>query len=527
MSSSQHSVIADARTGGRPRLSLLLIAILAVVSSWFVAAGQKLGYLADDSYILFRHVLNHSRGLGMVWDSWHPVQAHSSILWAYLLRLSMSFGLSVEESARWLGISFGALSALALTVSLWGKLNLRRLLLAVALMATFPPLVLWSSAGLETTLALCLGLHFLSVVGRACEPSVSPRVREAELLTAVLLGVMSPLVRPDLPLQLMGALSCLFLWHARARRLIPVVFAACVMGLIVYVALNHWSYGVSVAVPVATKFRIEPRNLLRFGRYVLHDAPQLVVLWLLLVAMLRKTWRGELLQDPVALLSFGALASTLAELALLGGDELSRGRFLIWPCACTLVLLGRLSVGLRIPKGTRNGVLLSLLLLSIAQSAWALAPEGDAPCSRWRKAAGQWLNGHSSPSLTLAVAPAGFIPYFADRKTIDLMGLAHQQIGALAMPRGSEQWGQAATEIAIAEGTCAVLLVVCDSPAEDPRLACAHPTLRGIVAGLKQHPEYEFYVAPVGEGNPLWLAVRKDCLPLLRDLVPDPLPHGR
>lgn len=150
--------------------------------------GSKLGYLADDSYILFRHVLNHSRGLGMVWDSWHPVQAHSSILWAYLLRLSMSFGLSVEESARWLGISFGALSALALTVSLWGKLNLRRLLLAVALMATFPPLVLWSSAGLETTLALCLGLHFLSVVGRACEPSVSPRVREAELLTAVLLG---------------------------------------------------------------------------------------------------------------------------------------------------------------------------------------------------------------------------------------------------------------------------------------------------------------------------------------------------
>ena len=79
MSSSQHSVIADARTGGRPRLSLLLIAILAVVSSWLVAAGQKLGYLADDSYILFRHVLNHSRGLGMVWDSWHPAVSYTHL----------------------------------------------------------------------------------------------------------------------------------------------------------------------------------------------------------------------------------------------------------------------------------------------------------------------------------------------------------------------------------------------------------------------------------------------------------------
>ncbi|MBL9041005.1 MAG: hypothetical protein JNM83_05360 [Myxococcales bacterium] len=520
MSSSQHSVIADARTSSRPRLSLLLCAIFVLVSLWLIAAGRKLDYVADDAYILFRHVLQHSRGLGMVWDSWHPVQAHSSILWAYLLRLGLLGGVSIEEGARLLGVGFGASSVLLMTVSLWGSLNLKRLLTSVALFATFPPLVLWSSAGLETTLALCLGLHFLSVVGRACERTVEPRAREAELLTAVLLGVLSPLVRPDLPLQLLGGLLCLFVFHARARRLIPVVVVSCVMGILVYVALNHWSYGTSVAVPVATKFRIEPRNILRFGRYVLQDAPQLVVLWLLLLAVLRKTWRQELCQDPGSLLALGVLLSTLGELMLLGGDELSRGRFLIWPFACTVQLLGRLSATIRIPKGTRSGVVLSLLLLSAAQAAWALAPEGDQPCSHWRRAAGEWLHQHSALSLTLAVAPAGYIPYYADRKTVDLMGLAHPTIGALPMTRGSEQWGQTATEIAIREGVCAVLLVVCDSPAEDPRTGCAHPTLRGMVSALQSHPEYRFYTAPIGVGNPLRLAVRTDCLPLIHGLIP-------
>lgn len=520
MSSSQYSVIALAGPRGRPRLSLLLLAIALFSALWLVVAGRRLDYLADDSYILFRHVLNHSRGLGMIWDSWHPVQAHSSILWAYSLRLLMILGVPIEDSARILGVSFGAGAILVLTISLWSKLNLRRLGLAVLLLATFPPLVLWSSAGLETSLSLCLGLHFLSVVGRACESGVNPRLRDIELVTAVLLGVLSPFVRPDLPLQLLGGLLCLFVWHPRSRSLIPVVGVACVLGIVSYVALSRTSYGAAVAVPVVTKFRIEPRNVLRFFRYVLRDAPQLVLLGVALVTAIRRTWNSDLRQDPLALLSLGALGSTLIELALLGGDELSRGRFLIWPYACLLLCLGRMSMSVRVAKGIRGGMMLSLLLLSFAQGAWALEPEGDQPCSVWRRAAGKWIHSHSDPSLTLAVAPAGFIPFFADRQTVDLMGLAHSQIGRLDLPRGSVAWGSAATELAIAEKVCAVLLVVCDSPAQDPQIHCDHPTLEGMVLALHKHPDYRFLQVPIGVGNPLRMAVRSDCLPLLRGVSP-------
>ncbi len=520
MSSSQHSVIALAGPRGRPRLSLLLLGIALMSALWLLLAGRRLDYLADDSYILFRHVLNHSRGLGMIWDSWHPVQAHSSILWAYLLRLGMLFGVPIEDSAKILGVSFGTGAILVLTVTLWSKLNLRRLGLAVLLFATFPPLVLWSSAGLETPLALCLGLHFLSVVGRACEPGVHPRIRDIELLTAVLLGVVSPFVRPDLPLQLLGGLLCLFVWHPRSRSLIPMVGIACVLGIAAYVALSRTSYGSAVAVPVATKFRIEPRNLLRFVRYVLRDAPQLVLLGGALLAVLRKTWNSDLCQDPISLLALGAMGATVIELSLLGGDELSRGRFLIWPYGCLLLCLGRLSMSVRVPKGIRGGMMLSLLLLSFAQGAWALEPEGDQPCSVWRRAAGKWIHSHSDPALTLAVAPAGFIPFFADRQTVDLMGLAHSQIGRLNLPRGSVAWGSAATELAIAENVCAVLLVVCDSPSQDPQVHCEHPTLEGMVLALRNHPNYRFLQVPIGVGNPLRMAVRADCLPLLRGVSP-------
>lgn len=466
---------------------------------WLWLCGRVLDYVADDALILFRHVANHAAGLGMVWDRWHPVQAHSSVLWAYALRLLLGLGIGIEPAARMLGILAGAGCAATVAVLVRGAVGTGPALLLAAVAATFPPLALWSSAGLETAPAAALALLCMLAIERAGSG------RWTGLAALLLFG--SPFVRPDLPLQLLCGLALLAVTTPQARRLVWRLALAAVLGMAAYVALNHLRYGTSVALPVATKLRIEPRNVLRFARYGLVFAPQLALLWALLIpSLIRRRRRLR----PLAIFAIGVALGALAELALLGGDELARGRFLCLPFLATLPALASV-LGPR--SGRRLWLLLCTALLAL-QVPWALHHEGDQPCSKWREAAGRWLNEHTQPTFTIAVAPAGFIPFYAERDTIDLMGLAHAQISRLPEPRGSEAWGRHATELAMAEGVCGVILAICDSPAEDPRRECANPTLRGIVAALATSPDYVFLRSSegLGGGNALRLAVRRRCL---------------
>lgn len=468
---------------------------------WLWLCGRALDYVADDALILFRHVKNHAAGLGMVWDRWHPVQAHSSVLWAYGLRLLLGLGIEIEPAARGVGLLAGAGCATAVAVLVRDPLGTWPALLAAAVAATFPPLALWSSAGLETPLAAAIALLCIVAVERRWSA------------VSALLLFCSPFVRPDLPLQLLCGLGLLALASPSARRLVGLLIAAAGLGIAAYVAMNRAHYGAAVALPVATKLRIEPRNLLRFARYAAIFAPQLALLWALLAAQLG---RGRRLPAS-GLFAAGLALGTLAELALLGGDELARGRFLCIPFLATLPALASVLGPLR----DRRWLWAGLALLAL-QLPWALRPEGDRPCSLWREAAGRWLHAHTRPTFTLAVAPAGFIPFYAERDTIDLMGLAHPQISQLPEPRGSEAWGAHATEIAMAEGVCGVVLAVCDSPAEDPRQECPNPTLRGIVAALEKNRGYTFLRSSekIGGGNPLRIAVRRSCADQIWGLEP-------
>ena len=231
-------------------------------------------------------------------------------------------------------MSFGSGAVLVLTVTLWASSTCAGCCWLCCCSQRFPWCV-GTTLAPGTTLALCLGLHFLSVVGRACEAGSIHGFAMQELITAVLLRRRKSACASGLAASALG--DCLSVYLASA-------LAAYSHGR--PVVLAEWSsmsrsighrMANAVAVPVATKFRIEPRNILRFLRYVQRDAPQLVILGIGLLAVLRKTWQSELCQDPAALL--GARWARRLSSFPSGGDELSRGRFLIWPYACTCCVL--------------------------------------------------------------------------------------------------------------------------------------------------------------------------------------------
>lgn len=488
-------VFARADRGRWQKIWLLFVLLFAL--SWLGFSAWRLDYVADDAVIVFRHVQNHARGLGMVYDGWQRVQGYSSPLWAWLLRLGLALGVSPSLAARGLGL-LSAVACAGLLAWQHRAMSRRWSCLLLGLVLSFGPLVLWAAAGLETLLATAVTLAF---VASATHPA------RALHRFASLLAVTSGLVRPDLPLQLLAGLLGVWLIDRSLRTRLTVLLLAAGLGIAVPLLLGRLLYASGLASPIVAKLQIEPRNALRMLRYVFTDAPQLLIPYALALVLFVRDRRAFSLRDRLGL-CIGL--ATLGELTLLGGDELARGRFLITPFLLALSAVVSVAARARISLPPVAWVLLWLGVLG--QGVVALRPEGDRSCGLWRAAAGRWLASHTAQDFPIAVAAAGYTPYYAERPTVDLMGLCHAEIAALPVPRGGKAWGQKATEIAFAQGVCAVVLAVCESPREDPRVWCPHPTLAGMVAALMARDDVVFVQADLGIGNPLRLAVRTRCL---------------
>jgi hypothetical protein len=156
----------------------------------------------------------------------------------------------------------------------------------------------------------------------------------------------------------------------------------------------------------------------------------------------------------------------------------------------------------------------------LASALHALQPEGDARCSAWRERAGLWLRDHTAPDFSIAVLPAGFIPYYSERPTADLYGLAHPRIAALRGPRrGTRDYGRAAMAIAHEEQVCSVVMAVCDAALPGPGRTSGHPMILGIADVLAERGGYALAEARLDDGSPLLLAVHDRCRDKVRGEV--------
>jgi hypothetical protein len=481
--------------------------VAALALLWLAVAAAVLGYTADDALILFRHVRNHAEGRGMVWDEWHPVMGHSSAAWAWLLRGASALGFEVIPAARAMGLVLTALAVGGLYAIARRALGARAAALLAALVAAFPPLVLWAGAGLEGPLALAVSVAFAAALG---SDALQPRTRAA-LLAA--LAFASPFIRPDLPLQLFAAAAA----FAVVRRDVKggaAVLGGAAAGVAAGLLLCKAAYGEWVPLPVLVKSHVGPRNVLRFAGYVLKHGPELLVAGAAVGALL---WRGRrgVLKDPMAVAALALLVAIGGELSLLGGDELARGRFLVVPAACMAMLAARLAqFAPRLPASAAAGL---VALAALAGGYRSLRFEDDARCSAWRERAGLWLRDHTATGFSIALLPAGFIPYYSERPALDLYGLAHPRIARLRGPRrGSRDWGRAAMAIGDDEQVCAAVLASCAAELPGPG---GHPVIAGIADMLKERGGYALARAELEGGTPLWLAVHDRCKGQLRGEV--------
>ncbi len=379
----------------------------------------------EDAYISARAVHNlvtHGALEFNVGDHYSPV---TSLAWGYLAAIP-----AVLLPAG--GLMFG-----------FQALGIASVALAILLLSRFLP-----SRWTVFALALCAPGLFASFLGMETGPCIlylafslvalqDVEHRRRWLYVAAAAG---PLIRPEYIL-VSGLLVSLTLLTARLpTRDKLFLCTAPVLGAVAYVTMNLVLSGERISPTVVAKTLAYPHDhslsafaqhlaTLASGQFIL-PAPKGVPAWVHLsvniapLALL--TWRLIIARaiawrENARFISFVLLiAYGLPTAFALGGQF---AQWYLFPCGFFAVFLGLWSL----PPAWRTRTAVRAVMLTVftgvAAGLLALAYSAGTQEYGYRADVGRWLRRQASPTATLLLEPAGYIPFYAGLKTYDDVGL--------------------------------------------------------------------------------------------------------
>ena len=522
------------------RSNLIGAAFLLVIVGGVIHAAA-LHCIADDAYISFRYARNLLDGHGLVFNPGERVDGYTDFLWIVLLAAGMACGASAEATA----LALGFVSLLLLG---WGSDALGRALfswswrarwMAVALLASLGPVVLWCVSGLETGLFTAVVLFALAAHVRRCRGDGSQQIT-SWWLTGSLFGVAT-LLRPDAAifagaagLHLLGRL-----FRARggerrfALREIAALVASYSLFVVPYWSWRTWYYG--DLLPNTWYAKAAAPGLYPLGvtylRTFLAEYPAFIAVTTLAIAFLLFHKVNGRVVSCVPLLVL-TLAAWTAYVTIAGGDYMPLFRFLVpvLPLAVVLsteafAVAGRVGAPASRLRESTALVLIAAVAGSCVVPSWrsARAPERrtivdtvmhEKHVMREWLAVGRLLRAVLPSDTTIAVSNAGVIPYCSGLVAIDQSGLCDRYTARV----DSDPWVLDYPGHAI-QATKAYL------ERRRPDLILWRPTIEEWAGRQLPQPPSAAYVTRAlriqeltgadGAGLFLYLWVRRDALPRL------------
>lgn len=408
--------------GARDRaLSILpLIAFLATTASM----GH---YVIDDSYISFRYARNLVDGSGLVFNPGERVEGYTNFLWIILIAAGIRLGFAPDVFALFLGCLAGLLTV-ASTRMLCAVFSRRRTsTFAAAMLACGTPFAFWALSGMETVAFTALVTLGILCIVRSTEP--------AFVAASALAMALACLMRPDGAIFLGVTLAAAFAAPGadRGHRAITA-FAVAAAVLAPYLAWKQWYYGDLIPNTFYAKVGGTVQQVERGLRYVGNFMIFASAAGLLPAALLglSSDWRVRALGAAVTL--------QILYVVLVGGDSFLFYRFLIpvIPLLCALAALGYERVYDALSSGDRYrldrvawGAAAVVLLVSagyVQQGHFRDTIRDKSSINVRYRQIGSWLKEHSDPTDWIAVIANGIIPFYAERPTLDMLGLTDAHI---------------------------------------------------------------------------------------------------
>ena len=443
--------------------------VVVAVTAAVVAVAISPPTLADDAAISFRYATRLATGAGLTYDDHERVLGVSNALYTLVLAGFDRLGVSPPTAARLLGV-LAVAGAAVLTAELSGRLAGRRAaVVGAALLLVAAPFVGLATSGLESGLAVVLGLGaFLAVV------------TDRRGLAGVLVGLalVNKLDAGLLLVSLAGTAAAL------ERRPPWRLVGVAVLTALPWFVLSTAVYGSPLPRSLTSKLA---GNATPDG----YD--------------LDPTWAARLLGPAIALLAVAAVLSWIAtpdrrRRAVTGGLLAWAGLQLL--AASTLPLGGEYGWYLTVvipplavaggiaatevdrpPAGVRQAVVAIALVLaagwgvtSTARDAFDRGPDAGDLLERDRIAAGRWLAEHAAPGDVVDTC-FGWVAYEAfDLPVADRCGLTTDRSPGtpaftVETPAGDGEDCPAGTSVAVVFDSAA------RSDPDQPRLAVCRAML--------------------------------------------------
>jgi arabinofuranosyltransferase len=416
--------------GTRPRL-LLLIGLL-------VAMAWNARWLQDDAYITFVYARNLVAGWGPVWNPGYAVEGYTNFLWMVLLAGAHYVGLAPPVASEILSLACFAGSLLL--VFSFGRLLFRDdrwALLAVALLGTNYSFLKYATGGLETQLNATLTLGTLLIVARAWTDG---RVTSLAAMSVSACSALAVMTRPDSTLLAMVAFAFMGAAIVRARltttRRVQLAVLLLVPFLLIIAPWLAWKYvyyGHILPNTFLVKLGIyRPKTALRGLVYVVW--PFVSYGWLPVFAFIVWRRRGRIRpQEPAFYLLLAYTSMWLAYIVDVGGDIMEfRQLICVFPIIILLMVAGFRAMSLA------PGAIVALSVFVVCASGLHamffpvyVRPRGIENIPELSEYATWWCKlgtrlredlGEES-EVTVAVSPAGAIPYCSGLRAIDVLGL--------------------------------------------------------------------------------------------------------
>jgi hypothetical protein len=412
------------------RLCSRPLVFAASLALFGILAWRFFDHSVDDAFISYRYARNLVEGHGLVFNPGERVEGYTNFLWVMLVAPFVALGIDPDLAAKALGLAAGA--GLLGGLARFGPRPQAApgvVWIAPLAAASSPALAVWATGGLETALFAAL---LLWSAGLAIEALERKRISAA----SALLAALAALTRPEgvgVALLLGAMLGLLGRGHVPLRRDLTRWWVVFLLVYLPYFAWRSSYYGDLLPNTFYAKVGSEPAQLLRGLRYV-HAFLRESGYWLLL-PLVGLAWVGR---GPARCVYAGLAGGLTLYVVGVGGDGLPMHRFLvpILPFLFLLIALGCAGVLTRI--GTGRGARIGVALLVLALGVRAAVPAFRGASARYvaqdrREVAawteiGRYFAANAPSDASIAVVPAGAVPYFSKLVAIDMLGLNDRTI---------------------------------------------------------------------------------------------------
>ncbi|OLE55082.1 MAG: hypothetical protein AUG51_05485 [Acidobacteria bacterium 13_1_20CM_3_53_8] len=410
--------------------------ILLAVIACLVALAWWQRFVLDDAFISFRYADNLARGWGLVWNEGERVEGYTNFLWTLLMAVPIALGLSPVSFSMALGLlSFVASLYFTYRLALLVLSSKTGALVTIIMLGTNYTFSRYATSGMETQLQACLFVTTLYALASAQRSGLWTNRRflgislllSLALLTrldsALLFAIVFPAaLLPVLKEKIEGErkamkVACLcaplaalvggwMLWKLYYYGdILPNTFYAKISSLSSYIdGLNYVYYFFRYywLLPLFLIPVITPRRFSQKFSYGLLISLSVTILWLLYVIKVGGDFMEFRFIVPIMPLIF----------VILGWMVFSLLRNPILQSACiALVIAGSVYHGKTFTLTGGVEPIEGLAGHVSGSECWE-----DAG-----KALGKALNYDSR--VTIAVSPAGAIPFYSRLTTIDMLGL--------------------------------------------------------------------------------------------------------